>query len=143
LPNSGLAAFFQATMVAQNVTTITTTSHPVFAGLGATITLNNPGWGVFSQSYNPGGSTGLGPAGTGYGVVLGNNGQTLLNAALFDSYASLSQGQQFVANEITFLASAAAVSVPAASGLSLAVLGALLAISAALVLRRGDAQPIA
>ncbi len=102
--NGGLATLLQGSASTTNVTSITTTAHPIFAGLGPTIGLTNPGWGTFSQTYNPvGGATGLGTTTGAFGVILGNGGRTLLDAPLFDTYSTLSQGQRFIANEINFL----------------------------------------
>jgi hypothetical protein len=85
-----------------------------------------------------------GASGSASGVVLGHGGQTLLNGPLFDSYASVSQGEQFVANEIQFAISVpAAKSVPAASVWSLALLGILLVGSVAFLLRKSQSHPAA
>jgi hypothetical protein len=101
---TGFAALLQGTRVGTNATPLTTTSHAIFANCGATIGLTNPGFGTWSVTYSPTGSaTGLGTLGTASGVILGNNGNTLLNGPLCNTYATLSQGQQFLANEINFL----------------------------------------
>jgi hypothetical protein len=105
LASSGYAVFMQASPVDTNGAAITTTAHPIFAGLGPTIPLTNPGWGTYSRSWSPlSGAVGLGTLGAGSAVILGNGGKTLLNGPLFDTYSNVPQGQQFIANEINFLA---------------------------------------
>jgi len=80
LSDNGFATLFQAVVVGGNDTAITTDSHPIFNGSGATMEIINPGWGAFSQSYDPaGGAIGLGAFGTASAVILGNSGRTLLN----------------------------------------------------------------
>jgi hypothetical protein len=121
LTGSGMASFFDATLYAStNSNYITTDSNPIFAGLGPTVGLYNPGWGVFSLGFG----TGATCAGTleygGCGAIIGNGGQTILNAALFDSYSPQAGGEQLVANEIMVLAGATATPEPA----SLLLLGA-------------------
>src|SRR4030095_7310169 len=52
--DSGFAAFMHADVVDTNALTITTDASPVFAGMGPTITLFNPGWVVtWTQSWSP------------------------------------------------------------------------------------------
>lgn len=106
LSGSGMTSFFGATStVSSDGSYITTDGNPIFAGLGPTVGLYNPGWGI----YDLGNTTGAVCAGAldngGCGAVIGNGGSTILNAALFDSYASTAQGQQLIANEIGYLAS--------------------------------------
>jgi PEP-CTERM motif len=103
--NSDFATLMGASgRVATNQTTITTDGSPIFAGLGPTIELTNPGWGIFSSSWTPdGGNTGLGTLGTGSAVVQGNGGRTLLYGPLFDTYDDLPQGERFIANGIGLL----------------------------------------
>ncbi len=102
--NTGFAAMMQGSLSSTNVTSITTTSHAIFANCGASIGISNPGYGIYSQCYSPTSTaSGLGTSGAAYGVILGNGGRTLLNAPLFSCYTSLTTGQQFIANEINFL----------------------------------------
>lgn len=115
LTGSGLLTLTQAGLVSsQDDSTITTDADRIFNSpyaLGSTILLNNPGWGVFSQSYDAsGGGVGIGALGSGYAVMRGNSGNTLLNAPLFDSYGNQTQGEQFVANEIYSLVNVPEVS---------------------------------
>lgn len=103
VPNSqgDLPGFMQGTEVDQNGTSITTDASAIFAGLGGTIALTNPGYGTFSQSYAAqAGATGFGSLGGGSAVILGNNGHTYLNGPLFDTYSNVAQGQQLIANEL-------------------------------------------
>lgn len=93
-----------ATVVDLNQTPIFSDAHPIFAGVGGAITLIDPGWGVWSQSYAPGGlAQCLGMLGAGCAAILGNGGQTLLLGPLFDTYAAVLQGEQFVGNSIQYL----------------------------------------
>ena len=100
-----------------------------------------------TRTYNPVGmAVGLGASGTAFGAILGNSGKTLLLGPLFDSYATKSQGQQFVANAINFLAAPAAtgpVAVPTVSTWGLVLIGMLLAGSAALLMGRKSQSPVA
>ena len=112
--SSGLDTLFEASQNSSNPASMTTDGHAIFAGLGSTITLTNPGWGTYAKSWNPtGGATGLGTSGTGSAVILGNGGRTLLNAPLFDAYGNQAQGEQFIANEINFLLGTTTVPEPA------------------------------
>lgn len=110
LSSSGLLPLMQASsVVGVNGTTIVTSADPIFNNpfaLGPTIGLSNPGWGTFSMSYATG-AQGVGTLGSGYAVVRGNGGRTLLNAPLFDTYSNPTQGSQFVADEIYSLTSTA------------------------------------
>jgi len=100
----GFDAFMEASIVSTNDNPILTDGHPIFSGLGASISLTNPGWGTYAISWTPTGTAvGIGTLGAGSAVILGNNGRTFLNAPLFDSYASPSEGAQLVANELNFL----------------------------------------
>jgi hypothetical protein len=89
--------------VEENATTITTDGSPIFAGLGPTIELIDPGWGVFSSSWDEGAATGLGTLGAGAAVVQANGGRTLLYGPLFDTYDDLPEGERFIANGIGLL----------------------------------------
>lgn len=125
LSDSGLSALFDAlTRVDTNETTIGTDGHPIFAGLGATVELTNPGWGVFSSSWDPdAGATGLGTLGSGSAAILGNGGRTLLFGPLFDTYDGLSEGERLVANGIDFLLDSETSVVPEPSTLAMLGLG--------------------
>jgi len=102
--NTGFVALMQGTLVSTNFTSITTTSHPIFANCPATIGVTSTGFGIYSQCYNPvSGATGIGTAGSAYAVILGNGGRTLLNGPLSPQYVPLSAGQQLYANEINYL----------------------------------------
>jgi len=105
LSGSGTANLFQGSSTGTNGLSIPNTGGPLFNGIVGDVGLYNPGWGTFSQYYSPIGSASCLSNLGGYGcaVVLGNNGQTLLNAPLFDSYADYDTGVQFVANEIGYL----------------------------------------
>lgn len=105
--DGSFATFMGATYQSGNGTSITTTSDPVFAGLGSTIALANPGsgWGIFSVGWNPvTGATGFGTLNSGgYAVILGNGGNTYLNAPLTDIYVATADGERLLANEIGLL----------------------------------------
>ena len=107
--DGGLDNLLDASSASTNGTTITTTGDPIFAGLGSTITLSNPGWSIFSQGYNAlAGGTCLGTIDSGgCAVVLGNGGQTYLNGPLTDTYSSISDGQTLMANELEQFAATA------------------------------------
>jgi hypothetical protein len=100
--DGGLDTLLDGSENSQNGSTITTTADPIFAGIGATISLSNPGYGVFSQGYNPlAGGTGIGTLSSGgSAVVLGNGGDSYLNGPLNDTYTPLAAGQQLIANEL-------------------------------------------
>jgi len=98
--SSGMIAFMGASGVASsNDNSIVTDSNPIFEGLGSTVSLTNHGWGIYSQSYQTSAIC-AGSFGEGCAVVIGNNGHTVLNGPLFDTYTSLPQGEQLIANEI-------------------------------------------
>ncbi len=101
----GLDALLQASAASTNGSTITTSGHAIFAGLGGTIALANPGWITFSRGWNPTGlATGLGTLDSGGSAVIhGNSGRTFLNAPLTDTYNPGSDGERLLANEIGFL----------------------------------------
>jgi len=101
----GLDGLLQASYVSQNGSVITTDGNPVFAGLGATISLSNPGWGIFSEGWSPtGGAFGIGSLSSGgSAIILGNGGRTYLNAPLTDTYSPQSDGERLLANEIGVL----------------------------------------
>jgi hypothetical protein len=123
----GLDALLQASFASQNGSSITTDGNPVFAGLGATINLSNPGWGIFSEGWNPvDGAVGIGSLDSGgSAIILGNSGSTYLNAPLTDTYSPTSDGERLLANEIGQLTGGTGVPEPATFvglGIGLAVL---------------------
>jgi hypothetical protein len=99
------ATFMDADVNSANGNTITTDGHAIFAGLGPTIGLINPGWGVFSRGYDPlGGAACIGTLSSGgCAAILGNGGDTLLLGPLFDTYGDLPEGELLTANSIEFL----------------------------------------
>jgi hypothetical protein len=101
----GLDTLLEGSGVSTNGSTITTSGHPFFTGLGPTSTLTNPGWGIFSQGLNPlGTAVGIGSLNTGgFAIILGNDGRTILNAPLTDTYFPLADGERLLANEIGYL----------------------------------------
>lgn len=100
----GLAELLEASAVDTNGTAITTDAHPVFAGLPAAISLTSPGWGTFSRSWAPTGSAvGAGTLGAGNAVIVGHSGRTILGGPLFDTFATLAEGEALVANAIGLL----------------------------------------
>lgn len=103
--DDGLYALMEASYASDNGSTITTTGDAVFSGLGSTIGLTNPGWGTYAVGWTPTGSAvGLGTLDSGgYAIILGNSGNTFLNAPLTDTYAPLSDGERLLANEIGIL----------------------------------------
>lgn len=107
--DGGLDTLLDGAVASTNGSTITTDGSPVFAGLGGTISLSSPGWGIFSQGYSAlTGGTCLGSLDSGgCAVIQGNGGLTFLNAPLNDTYGTLSDGQQLIANELDFAGSSA------------------------------------
>jgi hypothetical protein len=102
--SDGMSLFFDATVMATNQSPITTNAHAIWASLPSTVSFTNPGWGTYSQTYSPNGTAvGTGAVGGGYGAIIGNDGNTILNAALFDSYANATEGERLVANELNYL----------------------------------------
>jgi hypothetical protein len=130
----GYATFMEATQASTNGLTITTDSHPTFAGLGNSIGLSNPDpvWATFSQGYNPiGGGVCIGSIDSGgCAAILGNAGHTLLLAPLFDTYAPPADGELLVANSITYLLA------PVPEPSTLALLSAGLAFAGINLIRR-------
>ena len=101
---STLPSMFDATEVSSNYTTISNDGHALFDGLGSSVSLSNPGWGTYARAYNPlGGATGVGPAGSGYAMVIGNGGRTIMSGPLFDTYSPLADGERLVGNQIDYL----------------------------------------
>jgi hypothetical protein len=100
--DSAFLSLFDAAPVGVNTTSVTNDGNALFNGITGNISLANPGWGVYDQSLSAlAGGTGIGPSGSGFGIIEGNNGQTFLNGPLFDTYKDPSQGQQLVANELS------------------------------------------
>jgi hypothetical protein len=100
--DSAFFSLFDAAPTGVNNSSITNDGDPLFNGITGNVSLTNPGWGVYDQSFTAlAGGTGIGPSGSGFGIIEGNNGQTFLNGALFDTYKTPGQGQQLVANELT------------------------------------------
>ena len=128
----GYDALMEADGFSTNGGSITTDGHPIFVGLGGTIDLTNPGWGIFSQGYSTiGGGVCIGTISSGgCAAVLGNSGDTLLLGPLFDTYTNLAEGELLVANSISFLLDSVPVPEPA----SIAIFG--LGIVGLLVIRR-------
>lgn len=117
----GLGTLLEGISVSTNGTTITTDADPIFAGLGATISLTNPGWGVFSRGWTPtGGASCLGSLSSGgCAVIMGNGGNSYLNGPLNDTYLPASDGERLIANQLLQLTGTHQVPEPA----SLALLG--------------------
>lgn len=115
----GLDALLEGSSASQNGTTITTDANPIFAGLGSTVSLTNPGWGVFSQGWNPtGGASCVGSLDSGgCAVIMGNLGNTYLNGPLNDTYLSLADGERLIANELLQLTGTQQVPEPASLAL--------------------------
>jgi hypothetical protein len=102
--DSTIAAVCDADVVGYNANPVGTDAHAIFAGVGPTMALVNPGWGTFSLALAPlGTAQGLGTLGIGNAVILGNDGRSLLQGPLFDTFADVAQGQLFAANEIEYL----------------------------------------
>lgn len=121
--DAGYAAVMEASSVDSNIGTFATDAHEIFTGLGSTINLTNPGWGIFSQQWNPTGTAQcIGSMGTGCAAVLGNSGSTLLIGPLFDTFANIGEGELLIENSINFLLNTPAV-VPEPTGLALLGLG--------------------
>lgn len=125
---AGFASFMgAASRTETNATSLGTDSHPIFAELSDSISLSNPGWGVFSSGWAPApGATGLGSLAGGDAAILGNNGMTLLLGPLFDTYSPIADGELLIANSIRFLRPATPAPAPASLalvGLGLAALG--------------------
>jgi len=103
--DSSFFSLFQASVAGQNAGSITNDGSWLFTGIAGNIGIFNPVWGVYDQYYTPtGAAIGHGPSGSGYGIIQGatGSGTTFLDGPLFDSYATLSQGQQLIANELGY-----------------------------------------
>ncbi|UCC49261.1 MAG: Ig domain-containing protein [Gemmatimonadota bacterium] len=102
---SPFAAFMEATATGFNYGALIPDGHPIFAGFAGPIALSNPGWGVYAVRYQPAGA-GVCIGSTDAGdcaAILGNGGSTLLLGPLFDTYATLAEGEQLVAQSMQFL----------------------------------------
>ena len=124
----GLDSLLDAVGASFNGTTITTDADPIFAGLGPTISLSNPGWGTFSQGWTAtSGASCLGSLDSGgCAVIMGNGGNTYLNGPLNDTYLPLADGERLIANELLQLTGTRQVPEPVSLplvGLGLAALG--------------------
>jgi hypothetical protein len=108
----GFGASFTGTT---NYTQLTVTDPTLAAGVTNPVTLNNPGWGVFSYGLSP--TTGSSAAQFGPGpigpmsiagpsaIVIGNEGRTIFNGFLADTFEGLvpvdiNVGTQLFTNEI-------------------------------------------
>jgi hypothetical protein len=140
---SPFAQYMGATIGGTNPGYLTGDTHPIFDGLG-TINLANPGWGIYARAYGTGAGTCLGT--TQYGgcaAVLGNGGNTLLLSPLFDAYADLGVGQQFVGQSADFLLNGGSTQVtPEPVSMTLIATG-LAGIASARRKRRSAQTPVA
>ena len=81
--------------------------HPIFRtpfALPANTSLSNPGYGEYSHLWGPtGDATGIGwTVWGGNRIILGNDGHSLLNSELTDVYSNPLEGQNLLANEVTY-----------------------------------------
>lgn len=103
--DSSFYSLFQASVAGYNAGSITNDGSWLFTGIAGNIGTTNPGWGIYDQYYNPTGTAmGYGPSGSAYGIIQGatGSGTTFLDGPLFDSYGTLSQGEQLIANELGY-----------------------------------------
>lgn len=104
--SSALIAFMEATNgPGTNYAEVITDAHPIFDGLGTSVSVADPGWGTYARSYEADGSAdclGSTSAG-GCAGVLGNGDQTILLGPLFDAYGTVGDGSTLVSQAITFL----------------------------------------
>lgn len=97
----GLDALLEGSGFSSNGSLLLTDADPIFDGLGASISLSNPGWGIFSRSWTAvGGASCLGSLAGACAVIKGNGGNTYLNGPLNDTYSDLAEGQRLIANEL-------------------------------------------
>ena len=91
-----------------NETEIAHGDHPIWEGISDPFALMNPGYGVFSMGLTPtsGESMGVFPSGDS-GLVVGNDGRTIINGFLFDSIASPAEGVSLAENMLGFILGAA------------------------------------
>jgi hypothetical protein len=114
--DTGLASLFQATAVGNNASSITNDGSALFSGIAGNIGVYSSDWTVYDVVYNPTGTAnGYGSSGAGYGIIEGSSGSgtTFLNGPLADAYTNLSQGQQLIANELSYATTATGPSSPA------------------------------
>jgi hypothetical protein len=122
-------SLFDAAPVDLNNSSITNDGNALFNGIVGDISLTNPGFGIFDQSFSPlAGGTGFGPSGGGFGIIQGNSARTFLFGPLFDTYTALSQGEQLVANALN--PSANPIPEPGTFALLLGAFGGLMLVRA-------------
>lgn len=125
------ASVFDAVAGTVNSTNVTVTDPVLAAGLGsASFSLVNPTFGVFSVELTAasGGVTG-GTLGGGSAVIFGNDGRTIMNGFLTETFPSLDDEVRFYENEISLLMGTTPVPLPASLPLAAAGLGLMAAVA--------------
>jgi len=100
-----------------NQTPVTLTADFLKNGIGDTLNLSNPGWGIWSMgmALNGAQSGATFPNGN---VAVAYTSNTIINGMLSDTFADSSEGLQFAKNELMFLTADPAVT-PEPASLSL------------------------
>ena len=99
------------------------TSPDLASGLGGPVNLINPGYGVYSMGVGGGTSAAYFTTSLDTAIAIGNNGKSIVNGFLTDTFAVGNQGVQLYQNEIVTILGPAVV--PEPSTLALAGLGGL------------------
>jgi hypothetical protein len=111
--DNGYAALFGAQWSGQtNLSTITMTDPVLGAGLPSSISLYNPGWGIYSMGLSGPPFPATFENGDG-AIAIGMSGRSITNGFLTDTFADGAQGVQLYENEIGDLLGAAPVPEPA------------------------------
>ena len=102
LGGNGFDALMGVAPVSSNGSSISG-SGVMFAGIGGTVSLTNPGWGTFSRGYTGSGACLATLSSGGCAAQVGNAGRSMMISPLFDTYSSSSDGSNFVANGADYL----------------------------------------
>ena len=78
-------------------------SGVMFAGIGGSIGLTNPTYGIYSRGYTGAEACLASINSGGCAAQLGNSGRSMMIAPLFDTYSTPADGERFVSNGADYL----------------------------------------